>query len=48
MREATGGDVKLIAGGGGIFEVRRDAEVLYSKAATGQFPQPGEAAALFR
>jgi predicted Rdx family selenoprotein len=40
--------VKLVAGGGGIFEVRKDGEVLYAKAKTGGYPKPGEAAALFR
>ncbi len=39
--------MKLIAGGGGIFDVRRDGEVLYTKDATGEFPKAGEAAGLF-
>ena len=44
---ATGSKVKLIAGGGGIFEVRRDGEVLWKKTQSGVFPAPGEGAALF-
>ncbi|NNC89867.1 MAG: hypothetical protein HKN82_15525 [Akkermansiaceae bacterium] len=47
MTAKTGEKVKLVRGGGGIFEVRRDGEVLYSKAETGRFPEPGEAAKLF-
>lgn len=40
-------DVTLVPGGGGIFEIRRDGNVLYSKAETGRFPKPGEGAELF-
>ena len=47
ITEATGEPVKLIAGGGGIYEVRRDGEVLWEKTESGVFPKPGEAAALF-
>jgi predicted Rdx family selenoprotein len=47
IKEATGVEVKLIAGGGGIYEVRRDGEVLWKKTQSGVFPKPGEAAALF-
>ncbi|MCH2063434.1 MAG: Rdx family protein [Roseibacillus sp.] len=39
--------MSLVAGGGGIFEVRRDGELLYTKARTGGFPKRGEAASLF-
>ncbi|NRB26661.1 MAG: hypothetical protein HRU37_03165 [Roseibacillus sp.] len=46
MREKTGEEVSLVAGGGGIFEVRRDGELLYTKARTGGFPKPGQAASL--
>ena len=47
ITEATGEQVKLIAGGGGIFEVRRDGKVLWEKVSHGVFPKPGEAAELF-
>ena len=47
ITEATGVEVKMIAGGGGIFEVRRDGEVLWEKTQSGVFPKPGEGAALF-
>lgn len=47
IKAATGEDATLVGGRGGIFEIRRDGEVLYSKASTGRFPNPGEAAALF-
>ncbi len=47
IKEATGIEVKLISGGGGVFEVRRDGELLWKKTESGVFPKPGEAAALF-
>ena len=37
---------RLIRGGGGIFEIRREGRGLYSKKQTGRFPAPGEAASL--
>lgn len=40
-------EVTLVGGGGGIFEIRRDGEVLWTKGRLGGFPRPGEAAALF-
>ena len=47
IEEASGEKVNLVAGGGGIFEIRRDGEVLWKKQRSGHFPEPGEAAALF-
>lgn len=35
----------LIKGGGGIFEVKLDGELIFSKKQTGRFPAPGEVAA---
>jgi predicted Rdx family selenoprotein len=43
----TGDKVELIGGGGGIFEIRRDGEVIWEKQHSGHFPEPGEAARLF-
>lgn len=40
-------DVTLVGGGGGIFEIRRDGELLWKKERGGAFPGEGEAAALF-
>ncbi|HAH15302.1 MAG: hypothetical protein EBQ56_05345 [Proteobacteria bacterium] len=34
--------VRLIPGSGGVFEVRRGSEVLFSKKHSGRFPNPGE------
>jgi selenoprotein W-related protein len=34
--------VKLIPGSGGVFDVRVDGALVYSKHATGRFPEPGE------
>ncbi|MDE0826241.1 MAG: hypothetical protein OSA48_05470 [Akkermansiaceae bacterium] len=47
IKEAIGGEVTLVGGGGGVFEIRRDGEVLWAKVRKGPFPAPGEAAALF-
>ncbi len=33
---------RLVKGRDGVFEVALDGELLYSKKATGRFPEPGE------
>ena len=47
IAEVTDEPIELIAGGGGIFEIRRDGEVIWKKQRSGHFPNPGEAAQLF-
>jgi predicted Rdx family selenoprotein len=47
IKEVVGGEVTLVGGEGGIFEIRRDGEVLWAKERGGAFPAAGEAAALF-
>jgi selT/selW/selH-like putative selenoprotein len=47
IKEATGKDAFLIEGGGGIFEIRQDGDLLWKKTQSGVFPADGEAAALF-
>jgi selenoprotein W-related protein len=42
------GDLRLITGKGGVFDVLVDGEVLYSKKATGRHANPGEVLELFR
>ncbi len=37
-------NVELIPSGGGVFEVRRDEELVFSKRQLGRFPEPGEIA----
>jgi selT/selW/selH-like putative selenoprotein len=39
---------KLIKGSGGAFEVKVDGELVFSKAALGRFPEPGEVATAIR
>jgi selenoprotein W-related protein len=34
--------VELIKGSGGVFEVRRGDELIFSKRQLGRFPEPGE------
>mgnify|MGYP001819937735 CR=1 FL=1 len=46
IAEVTDEEVSLVGGGGGIFEIRREGEVLFTKGRLGGFPKPGEAAAL--
>ena len=42
-------DAELIAGGGGIFDVTVDGQLLYSKAAEQErFPEPGEVSTRIR
>jgi len=39
---------KLIKGSGGVFEVKVDGALVFSKAALGRFPDPDEVAAALR
>lgn len=47
IKKSTGLEVSLIAGGGGIFEIRKNGEILWKKQRGGPFPVPDEAASLF-
>jgi predicted Rdx family selenoprotein len=47
IKNVSDDEITLIPGEGGIFEIRRDGEVLFKKERTGGFPAKGEAAALF-
>ena len=38
----TGGDVTLLKGSGGVFEIERDGSLVYSKKASGRFPNENE------
>ena len=38
----NGADIKLISSGGGVFEITRDNELIFSKKALGRFPGDGE------
>ncbi len=42
MRKARGIEAKLIRGSGGVFEVTLDGRLIFSKKATGRFPEPSE------
>lgn len=46
--ESELGGVSLIPGSGGIFEVRLDGEVLFSRKAAGRFPESKELKQLIR
>jgi selenoprotein W-related protein len=36
------GDVQLIPSSGGVFEVRKGSDLIFSKRQLGRFPEPGE------
>ena len=38
LKETFDCDVSLVAGGGGVFDVERGGELIYSKFQTGSFP----------
>ena len=42
MKEATGVEPELVAGGNGVFDVVVDNELLFSKDEQGRFPEHGE------
>jgi selenoprotein W-related protein len=46
--EAEIGEVALVPGKGGVFEVRLDGELLYSRATQGRFPETKELKQLVR
>lgn len=44
IAESTGVTAELTGGGGGIFDVKLDGELIFSKFDCGRFPEPGEIA----
>lgn len=40
-------ELRIVTGSKGVFDVRVDGELIYSKAATGRHAEPGEVLALF-
>ena len=48
VKEAVGVEATLIAGGGGIFDVKRDGVLIFSKHKHGRFPNKGEIADLLK
>jgi len=42
IKDATDLEAKLLAGGGGVFDVRCDGELVFSKFREGRFPATGE------
>jgi selenoprotein W-related protein len=42
VQERLGLEAELIRGSGGVFEVRLDDELVFSKKALRRFPEPGE------
>jgi selT/selW/selH-like putative selenoprotein len=48
LKRNLGAEVGLIEGGHGVFEVRVDGKLIFSRAETGRFPRPGEISELVR
>jgi len=46
LKEELGIDTELIKGSGGVYEVRLDGSLIFSKIAIGRFPETEEIAAL--
>ena len=42
LRDRFGVESKLIPGGGGVFDVFKDGDLVYSKHKTGRFPEHAE------
>ncbi|MCE2390688.1 MAG: Rdx family protein [Proteobacteria bacterium] len=42
IRRVTGGEASLIKGDNGVFEVKRDGDLIFSKHRTGRFPEHAE------
>jgi len=48
LKDALDLDPKLVASGGGVFEVTVDGDLVFSKKSTGRFPNDGEILRLIR
>ena len=48
LKKSHGAAVELDRGGGGVFDVFVDGDLVYSKADTGRFPNAGEVTELIR
>ena len=48
MSRVVGVKARLVPGSGGVFDVVVDGETIFSKAAVGRFPEPGEVSRLLR
>ncbi len=42
IKKQLGAESELIAGGGGIFDVKADGKLIFSKHEAGRFPEPDE------
>jgi selT/selW/selH-like putative selenoprotein len=48
LKSEFGVETRLIRGGGGIFDVRVDGDLVFSKFRVGRFPDPGEVETIVR
>lgn len=48
LKDNVGVEAELIKGGGGVFDVKVDGDLVYSKFDTGRFPDDGEVSDLIK
>ena len=48
LKRNFGAEVEMIEGGGGVFDVKADGRLVFSKQQTGRFPQAGEITQLLK
>jgi selenoprotein W-related protein len=48
LKDQLGVETELIASGGGVFEIRVDGKLIFSKKSLGRFPDDGEVARLIQ
>jgi selT/selW/selH-like putative selenoprotein len=46
LKKDVGATVELVEGSHGVFDVKADGKLVFSKDATGRFPEPGEVSGL--
>ncbi len=48
LKKEFGADIELVAGGGGVFDIAVDDNMIFSKFKKGRFPQPDEVISLLK
>lgn len=48
MKNGLGAETEMVPGSGGIFDVEKDGDMVFSKHEKGRFPETGEVLALLK
>ncbi len=48
LKKEFGADIELVAGGGGVFDIAVEGNMIFSKFKKGRFPQPDEVISLIK